>query len=609
MDLLRQYFRRVWAVDFEFGAPPGGRPEPRCVVARELFSGKLVRLWLDGGRVPERPPYDTGPDSFFVAYYASAELGCHLALDWPIPVRIVDLYAEFRCLTSGLPVVCGYGLLGALTYFGLPAMDSAEKAVMRDLALRGGPYTDAERRDLLDYCQADVDALGRLLPAMLPTLDLPRALLRGRYMAAAARMEWVGVPIDVEALDRLRANWEGVKGGLINAVDPAGEVYTTARPRSFSAARFAGYLARHGIAWPRLPSGALALDDETFREQARAHPRHIGPLRELRHALGQMRVSDLAVGPDGRNRCLLSAFGSRTGRNQPSNARFIFGPSVWLRPLIQPGPGRAVAYVDWSQQELAIAAALSGDPAMREAYRSGDFYLTFAKMAGAAPPHATKMSHGAIREQFKSMALGVLFGLSAWGLAHKLDMAPCYGKALLDHHQQTFRRFWAWARSVVDQALLTNRIDTCFGWTLHVGPKVTTRTLSNFPMQAHGAEMMRIAACLATERGVTVCAPVHDAFLIEADADAIDVEIARMQAAMREASELVLPGFPLRSDAKIVRHPDRYSDPRGERFWCVVQSLLAQLDGSDTPALEGRGTPSLQGTPVQSYFLSSWISL
>ena len=85
------------------------------------------------------------------------------------------------------------------------------------------------------------------------------------------------------------------------------------------------------------------------------------PLRELRTSLSQMRLNDLAVGPDGRNRALLSAFRSRTGRNQPSNSTFIFGPAVWLRGLIKPEPGNALAYIDWSQQEFGIAAALSGD--------------------------------------------------------------------------------------------------------------------------------------------------------------------------------------------------------------------------------------------------------
>ena len=42
------------------------------------------------------PPYPIGPDVLFVAYFASAELGCHLALGWPLPARVLDLYAEFR---------------------------------------------------------------------------------------------------------------------------------------------------------------------------------------------------------------------------------------------------------------------------------------------------------------------------------------------------------------------------------------------------------------------------------------------------------------------------------------------------------------------------------
>jgi hypothetical protein len=347
-----------------------------------------------------------------------------------------------------------------------------------------------------------------------------------------------------------------------------------AGPRRFSAAHFANYLARRGIPWPRLDGGALALDDDTFREMARAYPDAIGPVRELRHALGQLRLSELAVGRDGRNRCLLSAFGSRTGRNQPSNSRFIFGPSTWLRCLIRPGPGWAVAYLDWSQQELGIAAALSGDPAMREAYTSGDFYLTFAKLAGAVPTDATKETHGRERDQFKTVALGVLYGLSADGLARKLGVPPCRGRELLRLHRQTFRCFWGWSQAQLDLAMLTGELRTVFGWTVHVGPDANPRSLINFPMQANGAEMMRLAACLATERGIAVCAPVHDAFLIEADADAIESEGAQMQDAMREASELVLPGFPLRSEAKIVRHPDRYSDPRGERFWSTIWRLL-----------------------------------
>jgi DNA polymerase I len=193
VDTLSQ-FREIWLVDFEFNAPAGCRPTPLCVVARELRTGRLVRLWLGDGT--STFPYASGPDVLFVAYYASAEIGCHLALGWPVPLRILDLFTEFRQRTSGLTVPNGNGLLGALAYHGLNGIASSEKDEMRQLAIRGGPYTEEEKEALLDYCQTDVDALARLLPAMLPKIDLPRALLRGRYMAAVARMEWNGVPID-----------------------------------------------------------------------------------------------------------------------------------------------------------------------------------------------------------------------------------------------------------------------------------------------------------------------------------------------------------------------------------------------------------------------------
>src|SRR5262249_55213429 len=199
-------YREVWLVDFEFSAPSGERPDPVCLVAREFRSGRTLRLWRDDLRGRRTPPYPIGPDSLFVAYLASAELGCHLALGWPLPARVLDLYVEFRNAANGTKPAHGFGLLGALAYFGLDAMDAAEKKAMQELAIRGAPWTSAEREALLAYCESDVQALARLLPAMLPRLDLSRAVAcRGRYMAAVARMEHAGIPIDGPILRRLPA--------------------------------------------------------------------------------------------------------------------------------------------------------------------------------------------------------------------------------------------------------------------------------------------------------------------------------------------------------------------------------------------------------------------
>ena len=197
------HVRQVWKVDYEFSARPGERPIPICLVAQELRSGRVVRLWEEELRRRREPPYAIGPDSVVVAYYASAEMGCHLALGWPLPVFVLDLFAEFRTLTNGLPTPCGAGLLGALAYYGLDGIEAVEKEEMRRLAQRGGPWTTAEREALLAYCQADVTALTKLLPRMVPQLDLPRGLLRGRYMKAAAHIEHIGTPIDTPALATL----------------------------------------------------------------------------------------------------------------------------------------------------------------------------------------------------------------------------------------------------------------------------------------------------------------------------------------------------------------------------------------------------------------------
>ena len=413
MTELHHSFDAVWLIDFEFSAPAGERPNVVCLVAREFHSGQLIRIFSHELEKLSRPPFAVDDRTLVVAYYSPAEWSCFLALGWGLPLRVLDLYVEFRNLTNGLDTVAGQGLVGALAHFGLDSIGSAEKQEMRELAMRGGPYTAQERGDLLDYCQSDVDALARLLPAMWSSIDLPRALLRGRYMTAVGRMEHTGVPIDANMLDTFRANWSEIKDRLIADIDADFGVFDG---QTFKQDRFAGWLALNGIPWPRTESGRLALDDDTFRQQARRYPA-VSPLRELRHSLSELRLEKLAVGSDGRNRCLLSPFASKTGRNQPSNSKFIFGPSVWLRGLIKPPAGWAIAYVDWAQQELGIAAALSGDRAMVEAYRSGDPYLAFAKQARAVPQSASKASHPVARGQFKVCALAVQYGMTEIGLS------------------------------------------------------------------------------------------------------------------------------------------------------------------------------------------------
>ena len=104
---LLSEFQEIWCVDFEFSAPPGNRARPICLVAKEVLTGRTLKYWEDDLRRLQSPPYGIDTKALVVAYYASAEIGCHLALNWPIPVRLLDLCAEFRNLTNGQQTLCG----------------------------------------------------------------------------------------------------------------------------------------------------------------------------------------------------------------------------------------------------------------------------------------------------------------------------------------------------------------------------------------------------------------------------------------------------------------------------------------------------------------------
>jgi DNA polymerase I len=160
LAMLGHWYRRVWLIDFEFTQPEGERPTPICMVARCAISGETVRLW---GSELALCPFSCDETELFVAYYAIAEASCFFALGWPRVKRMLDLCAEFRRLTNGVRPLFSGSLIGALKYFGLPDIGGEEKTQMRDLAIRGGPYSAGERLSLLAYCESDVLALARLL--------------------------------------------------------------------------------------------------------------------------------------------------------------------------------------------------------------------------------------------------------------------------------------------------------------------------------------------------------------------------------------------------------------------------------------------------------------
>jgi DNA polymerase I len=375
-DIFPQ-FRRVVVWDSEFQTEPVGRqPAPVSAAWRDLRSRREGCLFR--GEFGSEPPFPIDDDTLMVCYYASAEHGTSIALGWPRARHTLDLFIEFSNLTNGLPLPHGRGLVGAMSYFGLDY--PGDKGRMIPIINRGN-WNREEVEDIKRYNLIDVDGTERLMLTMYPLLDQPRALYRGLFTPTAADMEWRGVPVDMRDLTRLRRHWTDIQDRLIVRINRNYGLYDG---RTFKEDAFVRWLEIEGIPWPRLDSGRLALDDSVFRAIGKTYPDRIGPLRELRHALSQLRLEALAVGEDGRNRTLTSYFRARTSRSQPSNSKSIFGTSVWLRSLITPVPGMGLIASDYEQQEPGTGAGLSHDPVMRRAYQIGDFYLGFAVEAKAA---------------------------------------------------------------------------------------------------------------------------------------------------------------------------------------------------------------------------------
>jgi len=312
----------------------------------------------------------------------------------------------------------------------------------------------------------------------------------------------------------------------------------------------------------------------------RIHPRlEVGAFCDLlvKTTLAKLRLKRLAIGKDGRNKTKIWAFKAKTGRNLPSSAEYIFGPSVWVRYLIKPSQNEAVSYIDYSAQEWGIAAALSKDQKMLEAYSSGDPYLSFGIQTGLLPPDATRGKFKLEREQLKQFSLAINYGQGARSMAINHDISLARAKQIKRLHRNTYPIYWDWTKRVLDHAILDKKLKTCVDWQIHVNGASNPRSLINWPVQSTGSSMLRMAICFLIQAGIRVIAPVHDALMIQSSMGRIEEDTAKAQRIMEDVSLEILKRLRLRTDAQIVKYPNRYRDSRGQEVWETITKILAEI--------------------------------
>lgn len=547
-------FIEIWCVGLVSDSYEGDRPTPLYLEGRDIRSD--IYFNYQRGDI-EKPPITISDKTLIVGFECSRMINCFRSQGWDLPENIIDLYAEFRCLTNDNKPDSVYDLEEALAIFGI-----ADKKYI--------DFSDINPESLND-CSVNVKNIISLFEKMDNLIDIERALYRGNYMKVVADMEWNGVPIDRETLMKLQVGWDDIKKNVISDADSFYGVYDGLKIDNL---KFSQWLNANNMPWPKRADGTLEINNDVLKQMAKIFPK-INLLKDSYSYLAQMGKNKFTIGKDGRNRTSLMSFKSRTSRNQPSSSKSIFGSSVWLRGLIKPNEGMGVAYIDFCQQEFGIAAALSGDENMKKAYQSGDPYLSFAKLAGTIPQDATQKSHPDERDIFKQCILATQYGMGPDKLAMAIGRISGEARMLLDYHRKTFAKFWAWSDGVLNSALDNEYIKTELAWRMIIRSEyINQRSIRNFIMQGNGAEILRISCILAKDKDVKICLPVHDAVLIESPVESLDDNIEIMQECMIEAGRIVLDNFELRTDVVKVCWPDRYMDKRGKKMWDIVMKYL-----------------------------------
>ena len=122
------------------------------------------------------------------------------------------------------------------------------------------------------------------------------------------------------------------------------------------------------------------------------------------------------------------------------------------------------------------------------------------------------------RQRMKPLQLGINYGMGVRSLARGLDRHPMIASEVLTRHQQRYPVYWTWRENMANNAMVDRGLKSGFDcWPLHLSTSPNRRTLYNFPMQAGGAEMLRLATNQLCAAGLVPIMLVHDGILFELD--------------------------------------------------------------------------------------------
>ena len=556
-------FRSLWQRLLEVGG--GGEPEPDATLDVEVSTGSgaeaiaasrgamlaIEPVW-EGGDLIGLAVAGDGDEATFVPFDRLGDLAGVLA-DAGTPKAFHDAKPLVRALLEADLDLRGLAFDTALAAYVInpgagtqPLSDLAGRV----LALEIEPETDSAKRGpqgTLDFEASGPDigsagrraaAVARLVGPLTEQLDARGGLALFRevelpLVRVLARMEEAGIGVDRGYLEELGESLRDRLATLEKKIfGYAGEPFNVNSTLQLREVLF----DRLGLSvLKKTPKGQPSTDATTLQKMADDHPivEHLLAFREL-EKLRSTYVDGLLplIREDGRIHCLFNQTGASTGRissEQPNmqNIPIRSEEGRTIRRAFVAPEGAIFVVADYSQIELRILAHLSGEPALIEAFASGEdiHTATAARVFGVAP----KDVDPDMRRRAKVINFGLLYGMEAYGLGQRLEIPADEAKEHMDAYFAQFPGVKEFMSGIVSEARNSGYTETLLGRRRYL-PELTSgnfrerqggeRMALNAPIQGSAADIIKKAMIdldAALEGGAaSMLLQVHDELVLEA---------------------------------------------------------------------------------------------
>ena len=567
LEHIKNKFKKIVVVDTEFQSDISNSycTKALCAVYKDLKTEQTLKIWDYEENNLAQHHFDF-EETLFVCFHATAEVGYFLKQLMGRPPYIFDCWTEYAKLYKNNRDL---SLLAASTAYSYPnPISKEEKEKFRDMCIKQNTWNKKEREEILNYCEGDVLMNEHVFYKVLNDLEnicgndyetlLEQAMARGQTMACYAKVTKNGMSIDIPKLNDFNEYWLLVKNEVIKKLNSELNLWDDAC--KFSHSKFHQLIKKLDLLgeWPTTPMGKLKTNKETFELFDDYYP-EIKKLKRIFNLLNASKLTEFAISEDARYRPYggYKPFGTHTGRCTPSS-KWIFGTAKWARSFIKPPFGCAMVNLDFKSQETFIAAVISGDEKMLASYKSGDFYMNTAILAGMAPTDATKETHPEIRKIWKTIVLATNYGQGARGMAKALKkFNKTYSEVagLLMKYKEIYKTYFDWAEAKSNHAQVHGYISTSLGWDRHFpyAVPINPRSLMNWPVQSEAGEILRNALIRLLNANIKVCATVHDSFLIECQLPELNEQIRIAKQCMIDAGTYIVGAEGMQVDVEIHR--------------------------------------------------------